>query len=135
MAGGQGDGVTDGRIVGWLCVPHATHVVGIQFIEVSHQLRDIVSGVGAVPVNTHDHFARSSLQSLVQGVWHHALRVVKQLDEGVLLGIASHDISGMVSTPAVDEEQFKLILWIVLLQNRQNAPFNEFLFIEKRADD
>jgi hypothetical protein len=41
----------------------------------------------------------------------------------------------MVSTPAVDEEHFKLILGIVLLQNRQNAPFNELLFIEKRADD
>ena len=96
MAGSQGDGMADGPIVGRLCVPHASHVVGIKFVEVSHQFGNIVGGIGAMPVNTHDYFSCGSLQTFVQGVWHHALRVVEQLDEGVFFGIASYDICGMV---------------------------------------
>ena len=65
MAGRQGNGVADGRIVGGLCVPHASHVVGIKLIEVSHQLGNIVGGIGTVPVNTHDHFSCSNLHALV----------------------------------------------------------------------
>jgi hypothetical protein len=57
-------------------------------------------------------------------------RIVEQLDEGVVLRVFPDNVSGMVSTPAVDEEHFQLVLRVVLLQNRLNAPFNELLFIE-----
>lgn len=86
-------------------------------------------------VDAHDHFARGYLQALVQGVWHHALGVVEQFDEGIFFSIAPHDLCRMISTPAVDEEHLELILGIILLQNRRYTLLNESFFIEKRADD
>ena len=88
-----------------------------------------------MPVDAHDHLACGHLQALVQGVWHHALRVVKQLDEGVFGGVLPDDVSRMVSTSAVDKEHLQLIRWIILLQNRRDALLNELFFIEKWANN
>ena len=68
-----------------------------------------------MPVNAHDHLACSHLQTLVQGVWHNALGIVKKLDKCVFLCVFSDDVSRMVRTPAVDKEHLQLVLRIVLL--------------------
>ena len=132
---GECNCLTDGCVFGWLCVPYTSHVVSIQFVKVSYEFRNVVGRVGAVTVKSHNHFSCRLLQPFVQSIGNNALRIVEQLDEWVFFSVFTDYFTGIVSTPAIDEEHLELILRIVLLQNRQNAPFNELLFIEKRAND
>ena len=86
----------------------------------------MIVGVG---IQTHDDVALGHADSDVHAVRYNTVRIVYQMNIGILLGVVAYNTPGGIAAEPINEKDLQILFVIVLINNGMQAVLYVFFFI------
>src|SRR5208283_3812834 len=127
--------LTPQAVVAWDTEPRPAHVIGIIKFQRLNTPANVLSRIYGMRIDPHHYFAPAGGDSDIQCMRCNPMRIVDKTDERESLGVLGDDLSSAILAHSVNDKNFQLFLWKVIVQDAVETFSDELALVAAGDDD